>query len=115
MTVKEAITRVCDDAAGFPKGWNTQVAEVIRRTGGLCFERRQRFVWMLRTATPHNGEGDKVTLWRRRERALAEMEDGIREALAAFGGEAELVRDDEEHAHLSNLVEWSVTREFLHP
>jgi len=105
--------KVCDDAATFPEGWNTQVAEVIRRSGGECYERRQRRVWMLTIMTPYNGEGDTITLWRDRAKAIAAMEENIRETLAIHGGEDELVRDDDEHAHLSNRIEWAISQEDL--
>ena len=114
MTVKEAMMKVCDDRATFPEGWNTQVAEGIRRSGGECYERRQKRVWLLTIMTPYNGEGDTITLWRSRERAVAAMKEDIRESLAHLGyAEDEVVRDDDEHAHLSNKIEWAVTQEDL--
>ena len=114
MTVKEAMMKVCDDRAAFPEGWNTQVAEVIRRSGGECYERRQKRVWMLTIMTPYNGEGDTITLWRSRVRAIAAMEADIRESLAHLGyAEDEVVRYDDEHAHLSNKIEWAITHEDL--
>ena len=42
------------------------------------------------------------------------MKEDIRESLAHLGyAEDEVVRDDDEHAHLSNKIEWAVTQEDL--
>ena len=114
MTIKELMTAVGDDLARFPKGWNTDAKEVFKALGADHFERQQKKVWMLTIMTPYNGEGDTITLWRSRERAVAAMEEDIRESLAHLGyAEDEVVRDDDEHAHLSNKIEWAITHEDL--
>jgi len=114
MTVKEAMTKVSEDRETFPMGWNTDMKEVYAKSGKALYERKQKRIWMLDIATPYNGEANTITLWRDPTKARAAMEADIRETLAHFGWEADTVtRDGEDHAHLENKVEWTITEEDL--
>lgn len=115
MTVKEAMTKVSEERETFPDGWSTDLKEVYAKSGKALYEKKQKWVWMLTVGTSYNGEGDTVTLWRDKAKALAAMEDDIRETLAHLGAAADgLVRDGDEHAHLDNRAEWSVAEAELH-
>jgi len=114
MTVKEAMTKVCEERETFPNGWNTELKEVYEKSGKALYERKQKRVWMLTISTPYNGEGDTITLWRDPAKARAAMEADIRDTAVFFGVEADAVtRDDEAHAHLEKKVEWAITEEDL--
>lgn len=118
MTVKEAMTRVCDNAAVFPLGWNTQVAEVIRKAGGECYERRQRKVWMLTIKEPGAEVGHAVSVYRTLEKAKAAMEEDIREEFATrfqnLNPTEELARTDELHVQFwARGITWEITHEPL--
>lgn len=118
MTVKEAMLKVCDDAATFPKGWNTQVAEVIRANGGECYERRQKKIWMLTIREDDADTDVSSTVYRTLEGAKAAMESDIRrtfdERYDNIAIESVVTRDGELHAKMDgDRVDWRITRETL--
>ncbi len=116
MTVKEAMTKVLDDAAAFPAGWNTDLKEVFRREGKDLYERRQKLIWELAIKTPYNGEDTTTVLCRSSQKAKELMEEDIRETLAAGTtgfGEGDLVREGDRNVRLGNAVEWTITRKEL--
>ena len=111
MTVKEAMTKVCDDPVAFPMGWNTEVKEVYEKSGSELYTRRQRTVFLLHIRTRYNGEADTVTVYRDRAKALAAMEDDIRDTLNGESprfDRADLVNDGAGEAHIGDEINWWV-------
>ena len=117
MTVKEAMMKVCDDAATFPNGWNTTLAEVIRKAGGEYYERRQKKIWRLTIQEPEADEEYAVSEYRSLAKAKAAMEEDIRETIARlFDGihaDEHLERDGDRCAHIGSDVYWKITHETL--
>ena len=61
--------------------------------------------------TKYNGEADTVTVYRDRAKALAAMEDDIRETLAGESprfDRADLVNDGAGEAHIGDEIYWYV-------
>ena len=117
MTVKEAMMKVSEDLAAFPKGWNTELKEVFRRDGRDLFDRKQKKVWMLTIREPDADNDFVVSVYRTLEKAKAEMEEDIRETIDhRYDGVAEaevLTRDGERHAKIGDEVDWQITHETL--
>ncbi len=116
MTVKEAMTKVLDDAAAFPAGWNTELKEVFRKDGKDLYERQQRRIWILMTHTPYSGEAPTVKPCRSYAKAKAMMEEDIRETLACRSprfDEEDLNREDSDTVRLGDEITWSVLRSYL--
>ena len=66
-------------------------------------------IWVLWIDTPYNGEAPTLTYWKTRERAKAAMEADIRETMADWDlDEALVTREDDEHAHFENRIEWHI-------
>lgn len=82
MTIKEAMMRALDSADDFPLGWNTELAEVFKKSGMELYERRQKLVWVLRIVSAYSDEPPKVIVCRSRAKAVELMEKDICETLA---------------------------------
>lgn len=117
MDLKMAMKRVFDDPGTFPEGWRVELAEIIRRCGGECYERKQKMVWMLTIRDDDGVETVSTSVYRTRAAAKAAMEEDIGETLAnrrsGIHEDAELEREDELHAKLGGGLEWEITRETL--
>ena len=70
MTIKEAMMRALDNATDFPLGWNTELAEVFRKSGKELYERRQKLVWVLRIVSAYSDEPPKSLKPREPKRML---------------------------------------------
>ncbi len=115
MTIKEMVTRALDDRATFPNGWATEVKDFFTAIGSDHLERRQRWIWELRTSTPYNGEEPTTVLCRSRAKAMALMEEDIRVTLVCDSPRfdaADLVREDD-GARLGDEISWTVKRKEL--
>lgn len=111
MTVKEAMTKVSEDRETFPMGWNTEMKEVYAKSGKALYERKQKTVYLLQIRTPYNDEADTVTVYRDRAKALAAMEDDIRDTLngeSPHFDRADLVNDGAGEAHIGDEIFWYV-------
>lgn len=58
--------RALDSADDFPLGWNTELAEVFKKSGMELYERRQKLVWVLRIVSAYSDEPPKVIVCRSR-------------------------------------------------
>ena len=65
--------RALDNATDFPLGWNTELAEVFRKSGKELYERRQKLVWVLRIVSAYSDEPPKVIVCRSRAKAVELM------------------------------------------
>ncbi len=111
MTVKEAMTTVFENRDEFPLGWDTSLQKVYTKSGKVLYEKRQKWVFVLTIKTPYNHEGDTVTIFRDKAKAKDAMEEDIRETFAVGNPRFDpddLVREDDEHAHLGDEIDWSI-------
>jgi len=111
MTIKEAIKQVIDKPSAFPDGWNTPIKEVYAKSGKALYEKKQKTVYLLQIRTPYNGEADTVTVYRDRAKAMAAMEDDIRDTLNGESprfDRADLVDDGAGEAHIGDSIFWYV-------
>jgi hypothetical protein len=110
MTVKEVMTKVCEERETFPNGWNTDIKEVYAKSGRNLFEKKQKWVYLLTIKTPYNHEADTLTLFRDKAKAKAAMEEDIRDTLATGRFDPDdLVRDEVgDNAHIGEDIDWTV-------
>ena len=113
MTIRTMVSEVLDNLERFPKGWGTEVKDYFKAIGKDHLEKKQKWVWKLTIRTPYNGEADAVSVYRTRAKAIAAMEEDIRETLASpsprFDPEC-LVREGDASAHHGDEVFWDVER-----
>ncbi len=116
MTVKEAMTKVLDDAAAFPSGWNTDLKEGFRKDGKDLYETRQKRIWVLMIQTPYSGEEPTIKVCRSSQKAKELMEEGIRETLDCRSprfDEEDLNRENDNTVRLGDEIVWSIFRSDL--
>ena len=118
MTLKEAIKEVVNDRpAIYPRGWDTEIAEIMRNAGRAFYTRKQRRVWVLMIRTPYNGEAPTTSLFRSHDAAKEAMEEDIRETLASpsphFDPE-DLLRQDEDNVRIGDEIFWEIEEKDLH-
>lgn len=118
MTLKELIKVVANDhAAIYPRGWDTEVSEIMHNMGRTIYTRRQRRVWELMIRTPYNGEAPTTTLFRCHDSAKAAMAEDIHATLASenprFSAE-DLVRQDEDNARIGDEIFWEIEQKDLY-
>lgn len=117
MTLKELIKEVANDRPGiYPKGWNTEVRDIMHNMGRIIYTRRQRRVWELMIRTPYNGEAPTTTLFRSHDSAKAAMAEDIHATLSSenprFSAE-DLVRQDEDNARIGDEIFWEIEEKDL--
>lgn len=104
MTVKEALTKVLEDGKAFPKGWNTDLAEICGAQGN----NNGNVVWAFKSEDLTEWESAE-TLYRDKAKAKAAMEEEIRHDVSFYKDEGgKLVRYDEDHVQLEGRTEWSI-------
>ena len=118
MTLKELIKVVANDhAAIYPRGWDTEVSEIMHNMGRTIYTRRQKRVWELMIRTPYNGEAPTTTLFRSHDSARAAMAEDIQSTLASPSPRFDpddLVRQDEDNAHIGDEIYWEIECKDLH-
>lgn len=117
MTIKEIMTKVCDDATTFPQGWNTELKDFFQKLGREHYERRQQNVWVLFVREP-NAESDcAISVHRTVERARKAMEEDIEATMARVATgvhpDVELKRKGKNRAKYGDIVSWTITKEPL--
>lgn len=118
MTLKEAIKEVVNDRpAIYPRGWDTEIAEIMRNAGRAFYTRKQKRIWELMIRTPYNGEAPTTSLFRHYEDAKGAMEEDIQESLASenprFCAE-DLVRQGDDNARIGDEIFWEIEQKDLH-
>ncbi len=111
MTVKEAMTKVLDDAAAFPSGWNTDLKEVFRKDGKDLYETRQKRIWVVVVEAPLADEKVRIIPCRSLEKAHDEMDADISRVVAAAGSRfnpEDVTSADERHANIARECRWSI-------
>ncbi len=113
MTIKEAMMRALDSADDFPLGWNTELAEVFKKSGMELYERRQKLVWVVRIVSAYSDEPPKVIVCRSRAKAGELMGKDICETLAVNiprFDPTDLVRLSDDEAKLGDEIVWSIVK-----
>ena len=106
MTVKEALTKVCEDSTTFPKGWNTDLSEVCGTQGNKI----STVFWVFKSEDITEWESAE-TLYYDKASAKAAMEEEIRHDVDFYKDEGRnLVRHDEYHVELEGRAVWSIRK-----
>lgn len=106
MTVKEVLTKVCEDSKTFPKGWNTDVSEVCGTQGNNA----STVIWVFRSEDITEFESAE-TFYYDKSRAKAAMEEEIRQDVAFYKDEGRnLVRHNEDYVELEGRAVWSIRK-----
>ena len=118
MTLKELIKEAVNDRpAIYPRGWDTEVSDIMHNMGRIIYTRRQRRVWELMIRTPYNGETPTTTLFRSHDSAKAAMAEHIHATLASPSPRFDpddLVRQDEDNARIGDEIFWEIEQKELY-
>ena len=116
MTIKEIVTKVSDDLAKYPLGWNTDLKDFFAKEGKELYTRKQKRIFRMTIREPAADEDLSVSIHRTFAAAKKAMEDDIKDTLAfrnIIEEEGYLERAGECSAKVDGVVTWEITEETL--
>ena len=116
MTIKEIVTKVSDDLAKYPLGWNTELKDFFAKEQKPFYTRKQKRVFQLVIREPAADEDLTISIHRTFAGARKAMEDDIKDTLALrniIEEEGYLERAGECSAKIDGVVTWEITEETL--